>query len=171
MFADLKRKRSELYNITPGTLLTSIVEAFGEPDIIESSESNYRNIIYKLNDNEYYRFTIEPNGIISTMFVITNNSKKIIFYDFEEEKNNIDEESTSKNVFSIKLGINISKVYEQFGKPDGIKDLQTVYYKYPDDVIINVFFSSNGKIWKVQYLKNNKEIVSRFDIRILDNEK
>lgn len=160
--------KEDLINIKAGTLITEIIEKFGEPDINEPSTNNYRYPFYKIADDKFYSLVIAPNGSLIQLSVVNEDEKNIIFFD--EISEDSENDMLEQRIIKTKLGITRAELYQRIGKlPEDYKNTQIIEYKM-NNRLYKFYFTDNNKLWKIQKEENNKKIPISFDIRILNDK-
>lgn len=170
VISQTKFKKEELININSGIRITEIISNYGEPDDIETYGSNYRHFTYKIKSDISYILSFLPNGKLFRLSINSEKDNQIVFFD--EQYETLPTDTRNKLIFYTPLGLKKTDIIERLGSPDFTDESSNIFiYKLSDSIYYKLCFTEDGVLWKVQHLKDNKEIVSRFDIRILDNEK
>ncbi len=168
MEGQTRKTNTELLTLPIGSLITDVVKTFGNPDKSDNYGSNYRYLTYEVDKTKSYVLSFSPKGKLFQFSIIQGNEREILFFD--EQYKPSDTDTRDKKIFYAPLNLNLSEVFEMFGKPDIFTkdDNYIITYKLSDQNSLNLFFTGNEKLWKVQYNVNGKEIISRFDKRIFE---
>ena len=168
MEGQTRKTNTELLTLPIGSLITDVVKTFGNPDKSDNYGSNYRYLTYEVDKTKSYVLSFSPKGKLFQFSIIQGNEREILFFD--EQYKPSDTDTRDKKIFYTPLNLNLSEVFEMFGKPDIFTkdDNYIITYKLSDQNSLNLFFTGNEKLWKVQYNVNGKEIISRFDKRIFE---
>ena len=163
-----RKTTTELLSLPIGSLITDVVKTFGNPDKSDDYGSNYRYLTYEIDKTKSYVLSFSPKGKLFQFTIIQGNEREILFYD--EQYKPSDNDTRDKKLFYAPFNQNLSKVFETFGKPDIFNkdDNYIITYKLSDQNSLNLFFTGNEKLWKVQYNANGEETISRFDKRIFE---
>lgn len=169
MEGQTRKTKAKILTLPTGSSITDIIKTFGDPDKSDDYGSNYRYLTYEINDGKSYVLSFSPKGRLFQLTILQKNEREIIFFDEQYEPSEAD--TREQKLFYTTLGLDCSEVINKFGAPDIFNkdDKHNITYKLSDQKSLNLFFNDNKKLWKVQYNVDGKEIICRFDKRILEN--
>ena len=164
---DINKKR-DLLNIEAGTSYFYVLNTYGQPDeICDIKTQNFFWFDYIIDENVIYHFWCGLSDKVLSFSIIEGNNEKIIFNEQIREAN---ETTKEDDIYYLSFGILKSEVEKLFRKTDEYKSSdEFIIYNISNDCYLKLFFSEEGKLWKVSKIYSGKELQTRFDLRIKKN--
>lgn len=167
---DELNKKSDLLNIEAGTSYFYILNTYGQPDkLCDIEKQNFFWFDYIIDENVIYHFWCGLSDKILSFSIIEKNSEKIIF---NEQIRDANETTKEDDIYYLSFGTLKSEVEKSFGKSDKYESKfsnEYIIYYISNDCYLKLFFSEEGKLWKVSKFYFGNELQNRFDLRVKEN--
>ncbi len=164
---DIYKKR-DLLNIEAGTSYFYVLNTYGQPDeICDIEKQNFFWFNYIIDENVIYHFWCGLSDKVLSFTIIEGNNETNIFNEQIREDN---ETTKEDDIYYLSFGLLKSEVEKLFRKSDKYKASdEYIIYNISNDCYFKLFFSEDGRLWKVSKIYFGKELQSRFDLRIKRN--